>query len=330
MRRPHGCLAWAIVGWALLVLLLEALTRTPARRWGLLAIVDLLHPWRFLPVVPLTLLALLNRPRRWLVPLLLLACIWLGSYAARWFPPAPPPGAGPPLRVLTWNVAGWNLDAADLDRVVSAENPAIIALQEVDGGLRRSLIERWGTRYPFFELRLPTEPGLQPADLALFSRYPYTTSPLDCPYWQCYRRAVTVRLPDRALTLINVHIEHSPLQAWQVGGVSIPYALNTEREDRTIDRLLSDTAGWSAPLLIVGDFNTTERQAGYRQLAARWGDSWRERGRGLGMTWPRTTLTPPLLRIDYLWHSEHLIVQRAAVGSGRSDHRYLLADFVWR
>ncbi len=330
LRGPHGCLARAILGWTLLLGLLEVLLRTPARRWGPLAILDLLHPWWFLPALPLALLVLLGRRRRWLVPLALLATIWLLSYGPRWFPPPPQPGTGPALRVLTWNVAGWNLDAADLDRVISAENPDIIALQEVDGGLRGLLIERWGARYPFFELRLPTSPGLEPADLALFSRYPYTTSPLDCRYWECYRRAVTVALPDRELTLINVHIEHSPLLAWRGAGLPIPYDLSTEREDRTIARLLDDTAGWPAPLLIVGDFNTSERQAGYQQLAARWGDSWREGGRGLGLTWPRQTLTPPLLRIDYLWHSEHLIVQRAAIGSGRSDHRYVLADFVWR
>ncbi len=330
MRRPHGRLAWAILGWTLLVLLLEALQRTPARRWGPLALADLLHPWWFLPALPLALLGLLGQRRRWVLPLVLLGMIWLASYGPRWFPPPPQAGAGPTLRVLTWNVAGWNLDAADLDRVISAENPDIIALQEVDGGLRLPLIERWGTRYPFFELRLPTVPGREPADLALFSRYPYATSPLDCPYWECYRRAVTVTLPDRELTLINVHIERSALRAWRDLGVPIPYAVSSEREDRTIARLLDDTAGWTAPLLIVGDFNTSERQPGYQQLAARWGDSWRERGRGLGMTWPRIALTPPLLRIDYLWHSQHLSVQRAALGSGRSDHRYVLADFRWR
>lgn len=329
MVSSRGWLRWAVFGWMLLVGGLEVAIRTPVRHWGIMPILDVLHPWWYAPALPFALLGVLLQ-RRWVLPLMLLALVWIASYGSRWFPVPPSTVADATLRVLTWNVAGWNLDAADLDRVISAENPAIIALQEVDEGLRRPLIQRWSTRYPFYEIRLPTEPGLQPADLVLFSRYPYTTSPLDCPYWRCYRRAVVLDVAGRALTFVNVHIERSSLPTWDNLGIAFPYQLSTTRESRTVERLLADTAGWSGALLIVGDFNTTERQASYPLLAARWRDTWRERGRGLGMTWPRTALTPPLIRIDYIWHSDHLITQDVSVGAGRSDHRYLVADFSWR
>jgi vancomycin resistance protein VanJ len=312
-----------LAAWMLALLCGELLIRIAPHPAGLLGLISLLHPWWYAPLPPLLGLALLGRRRRGLVALLLVATIWLSSYAGRWLTPLPDAGE---LRVLTWNVAGWNLDAADIDRVITAEQPDIIAFQELDEGLRRPLLARLADRYPYSEIRLPTEPGLQPADLGLFSRYPFDVSPLDCPYWRCYRRAVAVTAGGRALTLINVHIEHSPVITWH----GLPLGIQTEREDRTIERLLADTAGFAGPLLIVGDFNTSERQPGYARLARRWGDSWRERGRGLGMTWPRTALTPPLLRIDYQWHSPELAPVAAAVGSGTSDHRYLVAAYRWR
>lgn len=308
--------------WLVALLAGELLLRIWPNPGGLPGVISLFHPWWYAPLLPLIGLALLGRRSR--MALLLAACslIWLASYAGRWL--NPPPAAGD-LRVLTWNVAGWNIDAADIDRVITAEQPDIIAFQELDEGLRRPLLARLSARYPYSEIRLPTEPGLQPSDLGLFSRYPFSVSLLDCPYWRCYRRAVTVAA-GRELTLINVHIERSPLVIWR----GLPVAVPTWREDRTIDALLADTAGFAGPLLIVGDFNTVERQPGYARLAGRWGDTWRERGRGLGMTWPRTDLTPPLLRIDYQWHSPELEPVAAAVGSGVSDHRYLVAVYRWR
>jgi vancomycin resistance protein VanJ len=312
-----------LAAWLLALLCGELLIRIDPDPAGLVGLISLLHPWWYTPLPPLLGLALLGRRRRGLAVLLAVATIWLSSYAGRWLNPLPEPGE---LRVLNWNVAGWNVDAADIDRVITAERPDIIAFQELDEGLRRPLLARLAARYPYNEIRLPTEPGLQPADLGLFSRYPFDVSPLDCPYWRCYRRAVAVAAGGRTLTLINVHIEHSPVTTWH----GLPVGIQAEREDRTIERLLADTAGFAGPLLIVGDFNTSDRQPGYARLAGRWGDSWRERGRGLGMTWPRTVLTPPLLRIDYQWHSPALEPVAAALGSGASDHRYLVAVYRWR
>ena len=314
-----------VAGWIALIVLGELLIRTAARDWGVIAVFDLVQPWWYAPTLPCLLLVLISHQRRGTMVLLLVGAVWLTQYGARWLPKSPAT-APANLRVLTWNVAGWNVNIADLDRVISAENSDIIALQEVDEALREPLLARWRDRYPWSEIRLPTEPGLQPADLAVFSRYPFAASPLDCPYWQCYRRALAVDVNGRELTLINVHIEHSPVQTWH----GIPSGIANERETRTIRRLLADTAIWHEPLLIMGDFNTTERQTGYALLAARWSDTWHEQGRGLGLTWPRTTLTPPLLRLDYIWHSPHFTATHATVGSGASDHRYVVADLYWQ
>lgn len=316
----------AIRGWLIGLVGLELLMLTPLRWWSVIGVLNLLQPWWYLPVLPLAMIALLRR--RWQVGIVCVGVMlaWSIHYAPRWLTQA---NSQPhDLRVMTWNVAGWNLNINDIAQAVEREQPDIFVLQEVDEGLRRPLIAQFASRYPFYEIRLPTEPGLQPADLVLFSRFPYQPSALDCPYWQCYRRAVDVNVNGTSITVINVHIEHSPVLAWKIADTRIPYGVADWREQQTITRLLDDTAAAQQPLLVLGDFNTSERQRGYALLAERWGDTWRERGRGMGFSWtPLRGVAPPLLRIDYIWHSSHFAAINMHTGAGVSDHRYLVADF---
>ena len=62
---------------------------------------------------------------------------------------------------------------------------------------------------------------------------------------------------------------------------------------------------------------------------------YRDAGIGLGTTWPVLRsgwlgrLLPPLMRLDYIWHSAHFQVTDAQVGPALgSDHLPLIADLV--
>lgn len=85
------------------------------------------------------------------------------------------------------------------------------------------------------------------------------------------------------------------------------------------------------PTLLMGDFNMVQAQAAYRVYrAAGLRDAYREAGIGRGFTYPvrRAGLRlRPLLRIDYIWYTQHLIAQRAWVGVDHgSDHLPLFAE----
>ena len=65
----------------------------------------------------------------------------------------------------------------------------------------------------------------------------------------------------------------------------------------------------------------------YASLASQMGDSFREAGIGLGTTWPAFQVVgmnpglPPLIRIDYIWHSRGFQAVNAEVGPYLgSDH----------
>jgi endonuclease/exonuclease/phosphatase (EEP) superfamily protein YafD len=94
-----------------------------------------------------------------------------------------------------------------------------------------------------------------------------------------------------------------------------------------LDALPHPAAG---PLLVAGDFNLLDRLEAYRRLAGAMMDCFRSAGLGKGGTfpvWEATPWVPPVLRLDYVFVSEHwkVVGCRTGVLPG-SDHRYVVAD----
>jgi endonuclease/exonuclease/phosphatase (EEP) superfamily protein YafD len=90
----------------------------------------------------------------------------------------------------------------------------------------------------------------------------------------------------------------------------------------------------SGPVLMMGDFNTTDMDENYSRLTTNFADTFREVGWGLGFTnpdWqhnnPRRgpSFMPMYQRIDYVFHNAAFTPVEARVGpsSGGSDHRPL-------
>jgi endonuclease/exonuclease/phosphatase (EEP) superfamily protein YafD len=89
------------------------------------------------------------------------------------------------------------------------------------------------------------------------------------------------------------------------------------------------------PFLVAGDFNLVPLHRAYRPLARVARDSWREAGWGFGFTWPTRRgdgRLPPLVRIDYLWHSPTLrpISIRVLPDETGSDHYGVLGEYLIR
>jgi len=101
--------------------------------------------------------------------------------------------------------------------------------------------------------------------------------------------------------------------------------------NREIDDILSRLENEAPPVILAGDFNMPDRSDDYRKISARFIDSYRAAGWGLGLTFPYSPgdhpvtqylrLTP-LLRLDYVFHSAEwtTITARVWPDSGGSDH----------
>jgi endonuclease/exonuclease/phosphatase (EEP) superfamily protein YafD len=81
-------------------------------------------------------------------------------------------------------------------------------------------------------------------------------------------------------------------------------------------------------IVIGGDFNAPQGDAIYRVLRPRLQDSFARAGRG----WGNTIINDfPALRIDQIWASDELQPQSVtAHKTENSDHRAVVADFIWR
>jgi endonuclease/exonuclease/phosphatase family metal-dependent hydrolase len=223
---------------------------------------------------------------------------------------------GSALRVLTFNVGNGLAGPGELTAMLRAGGWDLVALQEVSESQGRALEREISDSYPH---RVIHARGV--AGKALLSKHPIADpQELLFPCGRAHLRA-DVEVSGRKLQVLVAHVplEHA---AFSLFG---PAA-------REVD-LLAERAMASTPSLLVGDFNKTPFSLLYRRLR-RHGllDAFREVGMGCGFTFPifgryKRIPLPPLVRIDYVWHTSDLRAIRCRTGpDGGSDHLPLQAE----
>jgi endonuclease/exonuclease/phosphatase (EEP) superfamily protein YafD len=126
----------------------------------------------------------------------------------------------------------------------------------------------------------------------------------------------TLELPSGPQPLWVVHV---------IAPLSVSFS-QWKGELALVDRLLRSRG--SAGLLVVGDFNATWGNKGFRAiLDTGLTDGAAARGRAFDMTWSQTKpIVPPLVRIDHVLTGPGLTVSQIRTGNGPgSDHRDLIA-----
>jgi endonuclease/exonuclease/phosphatase (EEP) superfamily protein YafD len=88
----------------------------------------------------------------------------------------------------------------------------------------------------------------------------------------------------------------------------------------------------SGPLVIIGDFNTTQYSRAYQQLTAtRLRSAHDDRGRGYATTWPNGQQLLPPIRIDQAFLSPEVECLGISEGLGLgSDHKPVILDVQLR
>lgn len=234
----------------------------------------------------------------------------------------------PSLRVMTWNAHFLNKNSAAFFATVAAEQPDLIAIQELGAPLAEAISTQLRERFPYQELY----PARSPAGMAILSRYPFvTTTPPDfSPVSGCNCHLVTIDLAGQVITLINTH--PWPPKTGLTGGGTFEF--DTTNQDQIFDQLLRRIEQAASPLLVVGDLNTMPIQANYRRMTQVLQDAYVTSGVGPASTFPvarnnQSWLRQPLLRIDYIFYDQAWQGQKTWVGTiAGSDHRYVMADLV--
>jgi vancomycin resistance protein VanJ len=273
-------------------------------------------------------LALVARRR---VPTLMLLALVIAT-ALRYgpllisFPAATPPGAAR-LHVMTWNMEAGGVAYETMANTIEDAHPDIVGLVELVPRISRAAAddERLSARYPYQAL-LPRS-GVP--DLGLLSRFPITEQEFSEEL--SLLRAV-IAPPDGPP--ITVFVAHPYLAS--IDQIGVVPDIQTASRDLAIsairDQIDAELAA-DNDVLVLGDFNTTDREPAYAELSEGLHDAQREAGVGLGMTWRPgglDNLPFGLLRIDYLLSSPRFVALAAGPDCTPrgSDHCLVSASFA--
>jgi vancomycin resistance protein VanJ len=299
-------------------------------------------PYYFLPLIGLIPLAFLGRARRAAALLLSAGAVGLGWFGA-YFIPKYPPEIERDLRVVTLNVGDFNTSLEEVALWLQQTGADIVLLQE--------LPHEWATREINLLAQQYPHQFVQAANSfkfgnAVLSRHPIVQAEnihLDTSDRFVQQRAV-LSVNEHDVAVYNIHLEpvlgdtprFEPRQFYSpVLWMMLSY--DNTRRDAQFHQISERIRTETLPVLVGGDFNTSEHTSSYNILTAELRDSFREVGVGLGGTWPKggtfgtPAWLPPLLRIDYLWHNSALATLDVQVGPAlTSDHLPLTADYALR
>ncbi len=294
----------------------------------------------FIPLPILLLLTLLARSRRtllYLLPVIILLAHWIGPR----FLPKNRNTQAITFRVMSNNVSHFNIDPARVPQLALAQNPDIIFLQEIQLSDQEQALKPLA--YPY-QTRQQDEmrTGMYSAVNITYSQFPFVISEEIDPHIPgmptLYRNVI--ELNGQRIALYNIHLL-SPGGAGRWTNLTnnyfVHYALGFDDSlrNRQVNALLAYLTTEPYPYIVAGDFNTSDFSVTYTHLAAQMQDSFAEAGIGLGSSWPAAralglpSVIPPIIRIDYIWHSAGLQAINAWKGDFvGSDHLPMFADLA--
>jgi vancomycin resistance protein VanJ len=211
----------------------------------------------------------------------------------------PTPAAGDALTALTWNLEAGSVRGDQLLSVVGGTDASVVALQELTPE-QASLLEadaRVSARFPH-RLLAPRSGVL---GIGLLSAYPIRKGEVRSTPGEL----VTLDVHGKQLTVLNAHPLPGTIRT--ATPLRIPFDFDPSRRDADIAALRA----WIQPalsrhdaVLVLGDYNVTDREPAYQTLAGGLRDAHLVVGSGSGASWrPERFKELPfgLLRIDYLF-----------------------------
>ncbi|MBX5132109.1 endonuclease/exonuclease/phosphatase family protein [Rhizobium lentis] len=233
------------------------------------------------------------------------------------------------IKLLTYNVhscigSDRKLDPGRIASVIAETEADIIALQEVDVGRRRTGgIDQAHVIASLLKMQAHFHPALSIAEEqygdAIITALPtgaIKAGPLPSVGEARGALSVEVTAGDRKLLVVNTHL-----------------GLRGRERIRQMTTLLNSgwlhgTAETPLPTILCGDFNAIPSSATYRLVARSLKDAQIAAGGAPKATFPARY---PLMRLDHIFVTEDLVVQRATVLQTRltrvaSDHLPLLAE----
>lgn len=305
--------AWVVVG----VLWITTVARMVAwDRLEVFAALDAFTLILYLPALPIAVIAAWRR--HWALAgasavMIVAQIVFLAPEISATTPLPDDLGGALMLRVFDANVDQSNPNMAGYAQEIRQDRPEVVTLEEASPVDLQQLV----SRHALTQLPYQFWNGARGSrSLVIASRYflgPTIDTSVDgIPF----------------LVRTTVDLPRGPLALWIVHTTALidPGVQQWNDELNGVDRLLRSDR--PHPLLVVGDFNATWSNRGFRAiLSTGLTDAAAARGDDFAMTWSQLTFPlPPLIRIDHVLSGPGVVVTsiRTAAGPG-SDHRDLFA-----
>jgi endonuclease/exonuclease/phosphatase (EEP) superfamily protein YafD len=290
----------------------------PGEQFFPVRLVNYFMPWLLVALLPAFVAA--GVARRWGVAALLAVPILLISLTfAPLFLPKPDTalaaGSSSSLKVMSYNIWGRNQAYEAIAERIRVEQPDVVLLQEVGPTAAHRLTYELADLYEGGRLNFDYQRSV---GQAIISRYPLTPLGLVSEAG----RAQKVRLD-------------TPLGPVEVWNVHTRQPLPWSKQYRQFVALAQAVVATPGPLIVGGDFNTTDQAEGYSLLTPHLQNAHWEAGWGFGFSFPahqprfkRIPILTPVVRIDHIFYSSHFLAHHAATlsDSGDSDHLPVVAE----
>lgn len=332
---------WCACAYPITLLVLSLLQVIAPRRSGALALAQIFAPYLFLPL--LAILPLIFLRGAVLLRLLLAACglVYGVRFTPNLFAPVAPTAPAPvTLEILTWNVRFEQADLEGVRRFIESKPADVIALQEDYLVWHDRDFNVWLEREARLAHRYPHQVRLNRKGLVLLSVYPIIEASKEERGLPASEQPPVAwgRLDlgqGRTAVIATAHPVNAARNRCRSGRW---HCFNPDRRDAEILQIRAEVAPFlrhGEPLLLLGDFNTTEREPAYGTLTHGLQDAHKVVGRGMGHTWGPTRLMRrglPVLRIDYMLSNARMVPLRLAVDCTPrgSDHCALRGRFAVR
>lgn len=240
--------------------------------------------------------------------------------------------SGPALTIMTYNILGFNRHAEGVVAAIRAADADVVALQELNLPVAKSIQEELADEYPYQVLN----PKARTTGMGVISRYPLTsTGKTLSGSWTSKPQILTLDFAGSPVTVLNLHT----LATHLTKGHKMEWSIR--RRERQARAVADFARTHSGPLIAPCDCNTTEFSMAYQTITKPLRDPWRAVGWGLGHTFPGADspgsshphvvgIAVPkwLVRIDYVFHSPHWRASWARIGpwDGVSDHRPVVVE----
>ncbi|MCB0193531.1 MAG: endonuclease/exonuclease/phosphatase family protein [Anaerolineae bacterium] len=292
----------------------------PGDRFTPIQLLNYFTPWLLVALLPALIFAALSK-RRWLMLMLIMPTfIIMYNYAPLFLPRATSPALAHSgrIKVMSYNIWGYNRNTDDIADIIHREQPDILFLQEIYGSKAIVLKQKLQDLYPGQDRYYSTMDD--ESGQGIISRYPLT--PLGISYTQGRAQKAIIHTPDGDIHVWNVHLKQP--RDWVT-------------QHRQVINLVQDVAHVDQPLIVGGDFNTTEQSEVYKMIDQYLDNTHWEAGWGFGFSFPaekpiikgvKVPVTTPMLRIDHIFHNNLLFTHSAKTlsDSGGSDHYPVVSE----